>query len=161
MALAGELLVGIPTGSATHSRGLLLGDGETSVELRFLASRSFHPFPAYASAVVGYNIRGPGFSDEVMTEIEAGIGVFEYRVIPILHLSVRRSLRTQASPDPSVVPAALLGLDTHNREWTAVVPKVLVRAGGGVGVVISYATALHGRSVAGSAVLAASVFFEW
>jgi len=156
--LSAGVLVGFPTGDTTSAEGLWLGDGEFNVAPRILYGLSLSGLPIYLSAELGYNIRGVGYSDEFFGSLEAGYGLFERRLYLIVLLSTLQSTNTQPSRD---IPAARLGLYNNNREFVAITPKVLYKFGTGLGVVASYATATSGRNVAGGAVLAASLFYEF
>jgi len=156
--LSAGVLAGFPAGDTTNAEGLWLGDGEFNVAPRILYGLSLRGLPAYLSAELGYNIRGVGYSDEIFGNLEAGYGMLERRLYLIVLLSVLQSTNTEPSRD---IPAARLGLYNNNREFVALTPKVLYKFGTGLGVVASYATATSGRNVAGGAVLAASLFYEF
>ena len=156
--LSAGFLVGFPTGDTTSTDGLWLGDGEFNVAPRLLYGLSLYPVPMYLSADLGYNIRGAGYSNEFFGSIEAGYGFLESRLYAILQLSVQKSTKTDPSRD---IPAARLGFYNNNREFVAITPKLLYKFRGGLGVVVSYATATSGRNVAGGAVVAGSVFYEF
>jgi hypothetical protein len=156
--LSAGVVFGFPTGDTTNTDGLWLGDGDFSVAPRLLYGLSLYPLPAYLSADLGYNIRGAGYSDEVFGNLEAGYAFLESRLWAIVQLSVQKSTRQEPSRD---IPAARLGLYNNNREFVAITPKLLYKLGGGLGFVVSYATATSGRNVAGGAVLAGSVFYEF
>ena len=49
-----------------------LGTGDIDLEFRLLAARSFHPWPLYAGAEVGYRLRGGPFSNQVPYLLEIG-----------------------------------------------------------------------------------------
>ena len=157
-ALSGEVLFGLPTGDDRDPHGLILGDGEFNIMPRLLVGKSFYPASLYVAADVGYNFRGTGFSDEVQFNAEVGYGLFSRRLYLIFLVSGQVSTMTDSTEDS---PAAALGLDNNNREFIAFIPKVLYKFGGGFGLVVSYATATHGRNVAAGAVLAANLFYEY
>jgi hypothetical protein len=156
--LSAGMLFGFPTGDTTSTEGLWLGDGEFNVAPRILYGLSLYPIPMYISADLGYNFRGAGYSNEVFGSLEAGYGVLPNRLYVIVQLSVQKSTQTEPSRD---IPAARLGLYNNNREFVAITPKLLYTFGNGVGAIVSYATAASGRNVAGGAVLAGSVFYEF
>jgi len=156
--LSAGVLFGLPTGDTTDTDGLWLGDGEFNVAPRLLYGLSLSPLPAYLSADLGYNIRGAGYSDEVFGNLEAGYAFLQNRLWAIVRLSVQKSTRQEPSRE---IPAARLGLYNNNREFVAITPKLLYKLGGGLGLVVSYATATSGRNVAGGAVVAGSVFYEF
>ena len=165
--ISNEVLLGLPSGKSNDPNGLLLGDGEFNVLLKILAGRSFYPIPLYVSADIGYNIRSEGnsdnvlyrgHSDDVLYNIEAGYGFMESRLYLILLISGKES----TSRVPSVPnPAGGFGLYTNNQEYTAWIGKVLYKFDPMYGCAVSYATATHGRNIAGGVVLAASFFVEF
>jgi hypothetical protein len=156
--LSGEVLFGLPTGDDRDPNGLILGDGEFNIMPRLLFGRSFYPAPVYLTADIGYNFRGTGFSDDVQFNAEVGYGFFSGRLYLMMLVSGQISTKTETTKD---TPAAALGLDNNNREFIAFVPKALYKFGGGFGLVVSYATATHGRNVAAGAVFAANFFYEY
>ena len=166
-AISNEILLGFPSGKSSDASGLLLGDGEFNVLLKLLAGRSFHPLPLYVSADIGYNIRSEGnsdivanrgHSDDVLYNLEAGYGFLESRLFLILLLSGKESTSSVPSQSSS---AGVFGLQTNNQEYTAWIGKVLYKFDPMFGCAVSYATATHGRNIAGGAVLAGSIFVEF
>ncbi len=49
-----------------------LGTGDADLEFRVLAAKSFHPWPLYMGAEVGYRLRGGPFSNQVPYLVEVG-----------------------------------------------------------------------------------------
>ena len=70
--VSASLLLGIPLGDATHPGGLWTGDGEFNQQLGLEMGHSFYPVPAFASALVGFNNRTGGFSDEIVFAVKSG-----------------------------------------------------------------------------------------
>jgi len=80
--VAVALRVEIPTGDANGLTALRdnpegfvrlpTGDNETTWQPTLSVSRSFHPVNAYATADLGYALRGNGFTDEYRVDLEAG-----------------------------------------------------------------------------------------
>lgn len=167
LVISNEVLLGFPSGKSNDASGLLLGDGEFNVLLKILAGRSFHPAPLYLSADIGYNIRSEGssdlaayrgHSDDVLYNLEAGYGFLESRLYLIFLLSGKESTSKIPSQPGS---AGRFGLQTNNQEYTAWIGKVLYKFDPMFGCAVSYATATHGRNIAGGAVLAGSIFVEF
>ncbi len=165
--VSNEVLLGFPSGKSNDANGLLLGDGEFNVLLKILAGRSFHPTPLYISGDIGYNIRSEGnsdaavyrgHSDDVLYNLEVGYGFLESRLYLIFLLSGRESTSSIPSQPSS---AGMLGLYTNNQEYTAWIGKLLYKFTPMFGCAVSYATATHGRNIAGGAVLAGSFFIEF
>ena len=157
-ALSTEVQLGVPTGDDGNSDGLFLGDGESNVAARILGGRSFYPSPLYVTVDVAYNFRSKGFSDDVFYNAEIGYGFAENRLFLIVLFSGRESTSTKPTP---MNAATGLGLLTFNQEFTAIIPKALYKFDERWGVSASYATAVHGRNVAGGSVLAGGVFYEF
>jgi len=157
-AVSCGLRFGIPSGDSKKANGLILGDGEFNVAPILLLGRSFYPQPAYITADVAFNFRGNGFSNELLYNVEFGYGLFESRLYVILLLSGKES--TSSVPS-RFAAAALYGLSTNNQEYTAIVPKLLYKASDHLGISVSFATATHGRNIAGGFVFAGGVFHEF
>ncbi len=151
------MLLGIPSGDSKKTSGLILGDGEFNVAPGLLLGRSFYPIPAYASVDFAYDFRGSAFSNEFLYNIEFGYGLLESKLYFILLLSGKES----TSSVPSKAAASAYGLSTNNQEFTAIIPKALYKFSGGWGASLSFATATHGRNIAGGFVFAGSVFHEF
>jgi hypothetical protein len=158
-ALSTEIQLGLPTGEKNDPNGLVLGDGESNVAARILGGKSFYPSPLYVSVDVAYNFRSKGFPDDVFYNAEIGYGFLENRLVVMVLLSGRESTSTE--PTPTMDPSSTLGLLTFNQEFTAIIPKILYKFDERWGISASYATALHGRNVAGGSVLAGGVFYEF
>ncbi len=152
------LRFGLPSGDSKNADGLILGDGEFNVAPVLLFGKSFYPLPAYIAADVAYNVRGSGFSNELLYNVELGYGFFKSRLYFILLLSGKES--TSSIPSTPVAASAY-GLSTNNQEYTAIVPKLLYKTSEHFGISISFATATHGRNIAGGFVFAGGVFYEF
>lgn len=165
MILAGELVIGVPSGSRSNTSGLFLGDGELNVVSRLSFGTSFYPVPAYGTADIGFSFRTNNFSHAVSYGLEAGFGFFESRLYVILQISGKESLSNtptlQAGASVAETAANGMGLHGNNLEFLAIVPKLYYKATETIGIAVSYATALHGRNVAGGAVLAGGVLYEF
>jgi len=163
--LSSEALFGLPVGSTTNTDGLRLGDGEFNVTARMLAGKSFFPTPLYVSADLGFNFRTNNFSHDVPFNIEAGYGLLDNRLYVILLIAGRESLSNKATlgsnPSAAELSAAGLGLYGNNLEFLAIVPKVFFRIDERWAIAASYATAVHGRNVAGGIVLAGGIAHEF
>jgi len=163
--LSSEVEVGLPVGTFTDANGLYLGDGDFNVALRLLAGKSFYPSPFYISSDVAYEFRSLGLSDDLLYNVELGYGFAERRLYLIVLFSGREStsMRPSLGPKPSLSDtlAAGLGLHSGNREYTAIIPKILYKFDPHWGIVGSWATAVHGRNVAGGFVFAGGVFYEF
>ena len=157
-AVSSGLRFGIPSGDSKKANGLILGDGEFNVAPVLLLGRSFYPEPAYITADVAFNFRGSAFSNELLYNVELGYGLFESRLYVILLLSGKES--TSSVPS-KFVAASAYGLSTNNQEYTAIAPKLLYKFSDHLGVSISFATATHGRNIAGGFVFAGGVFHEF
>ncbi len=157
-AVACGLRIGIPSGDSEEANGLVLGDGEFNIAPVLLCGRSFYPLPMYVTGDVAFNFRGNGFSNELLYNVELGYGFFDSRLYIILLLSGKES----TSSVPTVfVPASVYGLSTNNQEFTALIPKVLYKFSDHLGCSVSFATATHGRNIAGGFVYAAGMFYEF
>ena len=154
-----EVIAGLPTGTIDRQDGLILGDGEYNIALGMLVGKSLHPTPSYLSASAYYNVRGTAFSDELSYTIEFGYGLFGSRLYAILQLYGKES--TSTVPTRTGEAAAGLGLSSNNQEFTAIIPKLFFKASERTGISVSFATATHGRNVAGGFVLAGGLLYEF
>lgn len=165
LALATEILFGLPAGSRSDENGLFLGDGEFNVATRFVAGKSFYPIPLYMTAELGFNFRTKNFSHDVPYGFEAGYGFLDNRLYAILQISGRESISNNPTLPPGATApesaANAAGLYGNNVEYLAIIPKVYFKATEKVGISISYATAAHGRNVAGGAMIAGGVLLEF
>lgn len=164
-ALAGQVVFGLPAGDHKNDNGLYLGDGEFNVIGRFLYGRSFYPTPLYFTVDAGFQYRTQEFSHDMLFNLEAGYALADNRLYIILLISGRESFSnkptlTQSSPLRDVA-ASSLGLLTNNQEYWAITPKILYKFDRQWGIVASWATAVHGRNVAGGFVFAGGVFVEF
>jgi hypothetical protein len=157
-AFSTEIQIGLPTGDDVDPNGLVLGDGEFNTAVRVLAGRSFYPSPLYVTADLAYNFRSKDFPNDVYYNAEVGYGFLESRLFLMLLLSGRESTSTKPTP---MTPASTLGLLTFNQEFTAIIPKALYKFNKRWGISASFATAVHGRNVAGGSVLAGGVYYEF
>jgi len=155
-AFSSEVLLSIPVGDDTDPNGLWIGDGEFNTAFRLSVGKSFYPEPYFITADAAYNIRGKDFSDEVLYNIEFGYGFLENRLHLILLLSGKESASTVPSRN---VTAGALGFSTNNQEYTAIIPKILYKWNERFGISASFATATHGRNIAGGFVFAGGVFY--
>lgn len=164
-ALATELLFGVPAGSRSDANGLFLGDGEFNVTPRFIAGKSFYPVPFYMTADLGFNFRTNAFSHDIPYGLEIGYGFLESRLYLILQMSGRESISNKPTLPSGATPAEraaqAAGLFGNNVEYLAIFSKVYFKATETVGISLSYATAAHGRNVAGGAVIAGGVLYEF
>jgi hypothetical protein len=97
-------VVPLTDGSGGTAR-LPTGDGEYNTRIKALISRSFHPVPAYASFVAGYDIRTEGFTDEYLVMIQAG-----YRLGTVVWLQGNLHAKGPVStPDATLASQATLG----------------------------------------------------
>ncbi len=165
VALATELSFGLPVGSRSDANGLFLGDGEFNLTPRFVAGKSFYPVPLYITADLGFNFRRNNFSYDIPYGVEIGYGFFENRLYVILQISGRESISNKptlpAGATVAEVTANALGLYGNNVEYLAIIPKLYFKATERIGISLSYATAAHGRNVAGGIVFAGSVLYEF
>ncbi len=163
--LSGEALFSLPVGSTKNPDGLRLGDGEFNTTLRLLAGTSFYPVPAYLSADLGFNFRSNNFSHDVPFGIEAGYAFLDARLYIILLISGKESLSNKptlgANSSRAEMNAAALGLYGNNLEFLAIIPKLLFKINQQWTITASYATAAHGRNVAGGVVFAGGVLYEF
>lgn len=162
---AAELMLGLPTGSIANANGLRTGDGEFNTTIRWFWGRSFYPAPWYLSADIGFNFRTMGFSHDVPYNIEAGYGFMESRLYLILLVSGRESLSNKptlvAQASTAEMAAAALGLYSNNTEYLAIISKVFFKIDTQWALAASFATAAHGRNVAGGFVFAGGVAYAF
>ena len=156
--LSTALWFGMPSGDSKNTDGLLLGDGEFNVGLSLAFGKSFYPDPLYVSGDLTFDRREKGFSDEFLYDLEIGYGLLDGRLYIVLLLSGKES--TSSVPSRTFAASAL-GLSTNNQEYTAIIPKLVYKFSDHWGASISYGTATHGRNIAGGAVVAGGIYFEF
>lgn len=75
--VSASLKLGIPVGDSSHPGGLWTGDGEFNQQLALEVGHSFYPTKAYAAALIGFNQRTRGYSDELVYGVESGYTVMQ------------------------------------------------------------------------------------
>ncbi len=139
--LSSTLLFGLPTGNqAGGSTGILQsGDGEFNQMLRIDLSHSFYPRPFFASVYSAFNNRTKNFSDEIRYGVDLGYSKDKLGIY--LHLNAVNSLKNGG------VVSINNGVFSNNTEYLSPGAELAYQIKNGLGVSLSYYTAVSGRNV--------------
>lgn len=120
-----------------------LGDGQVDYEARFLVGKSFHPFPGYGNAEVGYRKRNGDFSDEIPFRLEVG-------AFPVKGTLLKISLDgiSNTSNDKASELGANLGPNVFDEEYMKLSSSLIFFNKKGYGFEIYYETLLSGANTA-------------
>jgi hypothetical protein len=145
IVVSATLLLGLPLGKTSGGEGGILqtGDGEFNQMVRVDVSGSFHPFPLYALAYVGFNNRTRDFSDEVRFGAEVGYTFFN-KLTAIAKLNVVESLFNGSAP------AAENGIFSNNTEYVSPMIELGYAFNDNWGVSVVGGFAFSGRNILAS-----------
>ncbi|HLG20879.1 MAG TPA: hypothetical protein VI895_13825 [Bdellovibrionota bacterium] len=152
--------VGIPVGdeeamghvAGQNSQPIPLGDGEWDYAIRFFASRSFHPVPAYVSADFGYRFRTSSgvvdFGDDLPWSLDGGY-TFEFGegwfsgITP--NLAFRGVIATKNTSTATLLNLSVSG-NAPNQEFVDIQPGLFVHVFKGLGWNNSFSYTLAGEN---------------
>jgi protein XagA len=120
VAVAANLLLGIPTGDGNQKEALLTGDGEFNQLLKIAVGSGGKRW--WTQGALGFNNRTKGFSDEFRYDFEFGYKFLNDRLLAIFKINGVESFNN------GTVKAASTGLFSNNVEYLGVGPEVLYYA---------------------------------
>ena len=144
VAVAANLILGIPTGDSEQPDGLFTGDGEFNQLLKIATGTGGKRW--WTQGALGFNNRTKGFSDEFRYDFEFGYKFFNDRLLAIFKINGIESFNNGSAK------VALTGLFSNNVEYAAYGPELLYYANAKKSIGIS---ARLGRAVKGQNILAA------
>ncbi len=114
-----SLTLGLPLGNpgGGESGALQTGDGEFNQLLKVEASHSFYPAPLYATALVGFNNRTKGFSEEFHYGVEVGVNITP-QLLALLRIYGVESFK---NGDPG---GSANGVFSNNMEYLSIAPEL-------------------------------------
>lgn len=155
VAVAANLLLGIPTGDAKQADGLFTGDGEFNQLLKIGVGTGKKRW--WTQAALGFNNRTKGFSDEFRYDFEFGYKFFNDRLLAIFKINGIESLNN------GTAQAAATGLFSNNVEYLGIGPEFLYYANAKktIGISARIAGATKGQNVLAAPSMSVGVFAEF
>ena len=119
IVLSASLTLGLPLGETKggESGALQTGDGEFNQLFKVEASSSFSPAPLYATALVGFNNRTQGFSEEFHYGVEVGVNITPQ----LLGLVRIYGVASFKNGDPG---GTANGVFSNNMEYLSIAPEL-------------------------------------
>jgi hypothetical protein len=154
LVISGVLMLGIPTGSANEDELLWTGDGEFNQIIKAEAGFSL-PASIYAVAGVGFNNRSQGFSDEVLFDVEAGIGVFDQQLFFALKSSGKLPMD---NGDDDVTGG--YGMFSNNTGYVSFGPEITYIMKNGLGFSLNTYGAFFGRNLLAAPSYSAGIVYR-
>jgi protein XagA len=155
VAVAANLMLGIPTGDAKQIDGLFTGDGEFNQMLKIGVGTGSKRW--WTQGALGINNRTKGFSDEFRYDFEFGYKFFNDRLLAIFKINGIESLNNGSAQ------SAITGLFSNNVEYMGIGPEILyyVNAKKTIGVSARFAGATKGQNVLAAPSMSVGVFAEF
>lgn len=155
VAVAVNLLLGIPTGDAQQADGLFTGDGEFNQLLKIGTGTGGKRW--WTQGALGFNNRTKGFSDEFRYDFEFGYKFFNDRLLAIFKINGIESLNNGSAQ------SAVTGLFSNNVEYMGIGPEFLYYANPQktIGISARIAGALKGQNVLAAPSMSVGVFAEF
>lgn len=155
VAVAANLLLGIPTGDAKQVDGLFTGDGEFNQLLKIAAGTGGKRW--WTQGALGFNNRTKGFSDEFRYDFEFGYKFFNDRLLAIFKINGIESFNNGSAQ------SAITGLFSNNVEYMGIGPEVLYYANAKktIGISARIAGATKGQNVLAAPSMSVGVFAEF
>ena len=155
VAVAANLILGIPTGDAKQVDGLFTGDGEFNQLLKIGVGTGKKRW--WTQGALGFNNRTKGFSDEFRYDFEFGYKFFNDRLLAIFKINGIESLNN------GTAQAAATGLFSNNVEYMGIGPEILYYANAKktIGISARLAGATKGQNVLAAPSLSVGVFAQF
>jgi hypothetical protein len=154
VVVSGVLMLGIPTGSAEEEELLWTGDGEFNQIIKAEAGFSL-PASVYAVAGLGFNNRSQGFSDEVIFDIEAGIGLFDQQLFFALKSAGKLPMD---NGDEDVTGG--YGMFSNNTGYVSFGPELTYIMKNGLGFSVNTYGAFFGRNLLAAPSYSAGIVYR-
>ena len=148
------LLLGLPTGNKAGGKSGILqsGDGEFNQMIRGDLSHSFYPVPLFASIYSAYNNRTNNFSDELRYGLDLGYTLKQWS--GFFHLNAVKSLKNGG------VITTNNGVFSNNMEFISPGVEVAYQFKNGLGVSLSYLTALSGKNILAASSIGGGIIYS-
>ena len=162
IATSASLILGIPLGndSGGSQGNLQTGDGEFNQILRLDAGTSIpikaEGVSAYANVYIGFNNRNNGFSDEFRYGVEAGVSLFEQKLLLSGRLNAVESLNN-GDKGNEVTSTSVF---SNNSEFLNIGGEIAYNINEKFGVSVSYDSAVSGKVILASPSYSVGVFFN-
>jgi len=155
VAVAANLILGIPTGDSKQVDGLFTGDGEFNQLLKIGVGSGKKRW--WTQGAVGYNNRTKGFSDEFRYDFEFGYKFFNDRLLAIFKINGVESFNNGSAQ------AAVTGLFSNNVEYLGIGPEVLYYANAKktIGISARLAGAAKGQNVLAAPAKSVGIFVQF
>jgi hypothetical protein len=155
VAIAANLILGIPTGDAKQEDALFTGDGEFNQLLKIGVGVGGKRM--WVQSALGFNNRTKGFSDEFRYDFEVGAKLFNNRLLAILKINGIESLNN------GTIEAATTGLFSNNVEFLSVGPEMLYYANSKktIGISARIAGALKGQNILAAPSYSMGIFADF
>ena len=155
VAVAANLILGIPTGDAKQVDGLFTGDGEFNQLLKIGVGTGKKRW--WTQGALGFNNRTKGFSDEFRYDFEFGYKFFNDRLLAIFKINGIESLNN------GTAQAAATGLFSNIVEYMGIGPEILYYANAKktIGISARLAGATKGQNVLAAPSMSVGVFAEF
>lgn len=155
VAVAANLILGIPTGDAKQVDGLFTGDGEFNQLLKIAVGTGKKRW--WTQGALGFNNRTKGFSDEFRYDFEFGYKFFNDRLLAIFKINGIESFNNGSAQ------SAITGLFSNNVEYMGIGPEVLYYANAKktIGISARIAGATKGQNVLAAPSMSVGVFAEF
>jgi protein XagA len=154
VAVAANLLLGIPTGNSTQKNELYTGDGEFNQLLKLAVGSGGKRW--WTQGALGFNNRTKNFSDELRYDFEFGYKFLNDRLLAILKINGVESLNN------GTVKAASTGLFSNNVEYLGISPEFLyyVNSKKTIGITGRAGFAAKGQNVLAAPMFSIGIFAE-
>ncbi|MBL7814778.1 MAG: hypothetical protein JNL70_07205 [Saprospiraceae bacterium] len=155
VAVAANLILGIPTGDSKQADGLFTGDGEFNQLIKIGVGSGGKRW--WTQGALGFNNRTKGFSDEFRYDFEFGYKFFNDRLLAIFKINGIESFNN------GTAQAATTGLFSNNVEYMGIGPEVLYYANAKktIGISARIAGATKGQNVLAAPSMSIGVFAEF
>ena len=154
------LTLGLPTGTTGGGslNALQTGDGEFNQMLQLDAGGGFNlgNISAYASAYVGVNNRTNGYSEELRSGIEVGLGLFEQK----LWISTRLNIVESFKNGDTAETVTSTSLFANNSEFTSLGIEASLYVTKNIGISAGVAGALRGEIIAAAPSYSVGIFYD-
>lgn len=161
LPLAATLTFGLPLGQsvAGEQNNLQTGDGEFNQMLQLDAGAGFNiveDVSFYMSAMVGFNNRTNGFSDEFRYSVEGGFGLFDKKLWLIGRLIGVESFKNGDAAGTSMSTSIF----ANNSEHTSFSVEAAVYISKKIGISANYTAPIRGEIIAADPAYSVGVFYD-
>ncbi len=154
VAVAVNVLMGLPTGNGNAALDLHTGDGEFNQMVKIGAGSGGEKW--WVQTAIGYNNRTKGFSDEYRYDLEFGYKFLNQRLLTMLKLNGVESLKNGTKKESST------GLFSNNVAYSGIGPEFLyyLNEKKNLGLSLRLAGAFSGKYVLAAPSIAVGIIGE-